>query len=135
MLRITPERVQEAYAKTGLRPVTSRFAGRGGPRRDILCGCPMTALVVAETGLSFADLAENTDPAATAGRALGLPRAYVSGFLMGFDAGHKGEVRRFSDDPIDMIQGMEDGLLVFKAIKPERFSDVRFQEEATGGTG
>jgi hypothetical protein len=75
--RVTPQQVEEAFAKTGLKPAVT---GEDWLGEDGSCGCGLAALLAAQTPFC------NRHLALTAmAQHLQLSLLYVSGFVVGWD--------------------------------------------------
>lgn len=106
-MRVTPERVREAYAATGARPLRGTWE-RSDPEVEGRCLCPLAALVVA-AGESVPD--DERD----ASEHLQLPERYVAGFVHAVDDGACQPSARDLADP-DYVKGAEDGAAVARAL-------------------
>ena len=106
MKRITPERVVEAYRKTGLRPVRERWvAWRGG--ECVVCGLSAVAIAA---GNDAREIEQRTVKTRCIGEMLGLPTEYVGGFADGFD----GESRYVDNE--EFSAGYADGIAAREAV-------------------
>lgn len=117
-LRITPERVRAAYAKTGAQPW--RRAWRRDEEGKTPCLCPVAAVVEADP-LAGPRLGGAPHTMHGAAAALGVRERYVHGFLSAVDYGDV----RFSPgaEPEETKspswkQGHEDGLAVARELWP-----------------
>lgn len=114
--RLTPERIQAAYDKTGYRPVYGLFyASRDGEQEY---ACPLCAVIKAEFGRILGPrgksiLDHDTDGVGYAALRLGLSEDYLSSFMTAYD----GLSYEFftSTDP----QGIKDGEEIRRLIPPD----------------
>jgi hypothetical protein len=105
---ITAEQVQEAYQKTGLRPVRGTFTKYAEDFKQ--CGCGLTACAIAK-GLDF-DLLDDCwggNKQSSIADYLSLSQEYTKGFADGFDADCDEVIPEPVDIGPDFFRGFADG--------------------------
>ena len=113
--RIKPEEVRAAYLKMGWKPTQCNW-------QDSLhgCGCGIGVQMAANGDFSLDGLddeeLENDTPnhVYIAVKSLGISRAYIAGFVTGFDWTESGETP--PDEPL-AVQGFADGLVCWQAVR------------------